>query len=50
MIKCDHCGSHEVKVHFNGEVESKHLCMDCYNQYMSGVLGVELEPIIESFY
>ncbi|RKJ30026.1 hypothetical protein D7X33_41950 [Butyricicoccus sp. 1XD8-22] len=49
MNKCEHCKSNEVKVYFNGSIESIYLCIDCYNKIMSEELGVELEQLIESF-
>lgn len=49
MNKCEHCKSNEVKVHFTRDTDSSYLCMDCYNKMMGEELGVELEPLIESF-
>jgi len=49
MNKCEQCGTNEVKVHLNRELDSIYLCIDCYNMIMGEELEVDLEPLIDSF-
>ena len=49
MAKCDSCRSNEVKAHMSVEDGQMNLCNDCYNEYMAGEVGVELEDLLESF-
>lgn len=49
MNKCEHCGSNEVKVHFNTETDIMYLCIECYNKMIGEELEVDLEPLIDSF-
>jgi hypothetical protein len=49
MNKCERCGSTKVKVHLKMGENYKHLCANCYNEYMSEELDVDLEPLVETF-
>jgi hypothetical protein len=49
MPKCEQCGTRDVKVHFGSGDETEKLCSSCYNDMIAENLGVELEPMIESF-
>jgi len=44
MNKCKHCGSNEVKIHFNAEDGRMLFFTDCYNKLMAEELEVDLEP------
>jgi hypothetical protein len=49
MNKCEHCGSNDVKVHLKMWEDYLHLCSNCYNEFMSEELEVDLEPLVETF-
>jgi hypothetical protein len=49
MIKCEHCGSNNVKFHLSVDDNSVHLCSNCYNKSMTEELNVALEPLVETF-
>jgi hypothetical protein len=49
MAKCEQCDTRDVKVHFGSGDEIEKLCSSCYNDMIAEDLGMELEPLIESF-
>lgn len=50
MSKCEHCESKETKhVLSISKDNSLYLCSDCYNELMAEELGIDVEPMIDSF-
>ncbi|MDQ1000387.1 isocitrate dehydrogenase kinase/phosphatase [Neobacillus niacini] len=49
MNKCERCGSNKVKVTLKMEEINIDLCTNCYDEFMSEEIEVDLEQLVETF-